>query len=96
MKRQLVIGSLIGVVLGGALTASIAHGMFDRGAEKTEQERPAKTKQESLERTLSTYDGLPPLRPGGVRIAPEPQAAPTRQVPVAVDLLAAGPDSPTV
>ena len=101
MKRQVVIGSLVGIALGAVLTASIAHGFFA----DDERSTPAEGRQDAAdgpddEPTLSdrdaqTFEGQPPLRPGSLRIGPPVAHVPTAEVPVALDAPAL-PTTPTV
>jgi len=98
MNRQLIIGSLIGIALGGVLTSSIANGTF--AGPKAAQATLPSTDGALVEPTadgdaLTSFDGAPPLRPGSARVGRPEAPTPTAEIPVALDAHAA-PDSPTV
>lgn len=98
MNRQLIIGSLFGIALGGVLTSSIAHGVFGERTMTAATEAAGSEAAEAVldtVQTLPAFDGAPPLRPGSARVGRP--AAPTlaAEVPVALDAQAE-PDSPTV
>lgn len=88
MNRQLIIGSLIGIALGGLLTSSIARGMFSPPA--VVSAGPAVSDVTESHATpdldgLSGFDGAPPLRPGSARVG-RPAAVPLApELPIALD-----------
>ncbi len=99
MNRQLIIGSLIGIALGGVLTSSIANGVFagpDATASvSTGSETAEPVLDASDDGALPTFDGAPPLRPGSDRVGVPATPAPTPEIPVALDAHSTQ-DSPTV
>lgn len=94
MKRQLIIGSLLGVALGGVLTSSIAHGVFTRGQSATPAPMGSQLDLD-VEQEATTFDGQPPLRPGSDRVGLPPAPQPSAEIPVALDAQVEA-DSPTV
>ena len=90
MRRQIVIGSLVGIALGGLVTFSLANGVFGASSSAAQAENPApapQTKRDSVREAFSSYDGQPPLRPGSDRFVEErPQVArPAASAPVALE-----------
>ena len=94
MKRQLIIGSLLGVALGGVLTSGIAHGVFTDG--QSAMPAPVGSQLDlGVEQEATTFDGQPPLRPGSDRVGLPPAPTPSAEIPIALDAQVDG-DSPTV
>lgn len=90
MRRQIVIGGLVGIALGGLVTFSLANGVFGGTASAAQVDAPTgppETKRDSVREAFSSYEGQPPLRPGSTRLAPEaPEVARTAaSAPVALD-----------
>lgn len=94
MKRQLIIGSLLGVALGGVLTSSIAHGVFTNGESATPAPMGSQLDLDA-EQEATTFDGQPPLRPGSDRVGLPPAPQPSAEIPIALDAQPVA-DSPTV
>lgn len=71
MRRQVVIGGLVGVALGGLITASFAHGVLSWRSAQAETdapavEAPAQVEDEPVDAAHSDARFVPhrPLRPG--------------------------------
>jgi len=94
MKRQLIIGSLLGVALGGVLTSSIAHGVFTQGEATTPAPMGSQLDLDQ-EQEATTFDGQPPLRPGSDRVGLPLEPRPSAEIPVALDAQVDA-DRPTV
>jgi len=98
MNRQLIMGSLFGVVLGAFLTSSMAYGVFtaDATAATPRGAKAAVPAPAALTGSLSDYgQGQPPLRPGSRRIGPDAAPELSAEIPVALDAQSAE-SSPTV
>lgn len=86
MKRQLIIGSLFGLALGGVLTSSIAYGVFTDEARTTGQlDAPVMTPDRAQGTESVQFEGQPPLRPGSGRVGAPAAPALHQSPPVALD-----------
>ncbi len=94
MIRQLIIGSLFGIALGGVATASIAHGVFAGVGEDSTATESTDSAHHEAASIRAGSRMQPPLRPGSARVTPPPAATAAPDLPVALD--AHPTDKPTV